>query len=188
MIELKEHHLIGQGFHRKCYIHPDNHNFCIKINTTSSTKENAREHALYRRLEKRNISWKHLARYHGEIYTNHGNGHIYDLIKDENQKPSKTLEYYLKNGIPDGTTLALKNMEQYLLDNAIITTTLKPRNIVLQKSSNSTLNAVIIDDIGNTEFIPISNVSNYFARLKIKRKLRRFRRDLKQCFKHGSNT
>lgn len=175
---LEEKHLIGEGFHRRCFIHPTDDNLCVKVGKIDLTKEMAREYDYYKRLNKKQISWDCLSQYYGVIQTNIGVGYIYQLIKDDNNQPSKTLEHYLQNDMPIGATNALKQLENYLLTQVVITTSLKPRNIVLQKYNNHVKNAVIVDDIGNTEFIPLSNVSNVFARLKIRRKLNRLKKHL----------
>ena len=59
--------------------------------------------------------------------------------------------------------------------NRILTTSLLPRNVVIQKLDGR-VKLVIIDDIGNSEFIPVSQYMTSFAQRKIKRKWNGFKK------------
>lgn len=176
MFQLSDADIVGKGYHRTCYLHPSDNSLCIKIMKSTQLKELDRELRYYELLTKKNISWDLLSRYRGDVETNQGLGQVFDLITDRSGKPSKTFEHYFKSPQDESTEnllASLKELKSYMLENAIVTTTLKPRNIVYQKGEKGN-RAVIIDDIGNTEFIPLSNVSNAFARAKIKRKWKKF--------------
>jgi hypothetical protein len=51
--------------------------------------------------------------------------------------------------------------------------TLHPKNMVIQKH-NSGVNCFIVDNIGSSEFLPLSIRFHYFGRRKIERKWQRF--------------
>ena len=70
-------------------------NKCIKVIVAGDHKETAREQAYYRLLEKRNISWRMLPRFYGQVDTNRGRGAVFELIRDYNAAVSKTLKHYL---------------------------------------------------------------------------------------------
>ncbi|WP_133406385.1 YrbL family protein [Parashewanella tropica] len=181
MLIINESLYIAKGTHRCCYIHPHDDNLCIKIPLNKQGKQSKniqkalnREHKYYKRLSSRNISWKHLSEYKGDIDTNLGKGSIYQLIKDDNGLVSKSLEYYLQNPslIKDYEENFVKQLDclyEYMSSNKILTTSLLPRNIAVQKT-DCHLKLWIIDDIGNSEFIPISEVTSRLIRKKIKRK------------------
>lgn len=193
MINLDESGLVGRGFHRSCYRHPEDSRLCIKVLDGDHQKEADREIAYYRQLERKGVTWEMLARYHGSIETNLGLGQVFDLITDPNGETAKTLEYYMKsqelsgNHVLDSDNssdkqkliLSLQKLKRYLLNNKIITTEIKPRNIVCQRFGGQEFRAVIVDDIGNTEFIPFSSYIGFFAKAKINRKWERFERLLK---------
>ena len=75
----------------------------------------------------------------------------------------------------DNELAILKN---YLLDQAIIMRDLKDDNLLLQRLSDEQNRLVIIDGVGNNEFIPLSELISVFTSMKIDRKWEKFRRKL----------
>jgi hypothetical protein len=124
-----------------------------------------------------------LARFHGNIETNRGKGAVFELIRDYNGTVSKTLEQYLsvineKNLNYRELSRALPLLKQYLLKWKIVTMSLKPQNIVYKKINESKGVLVVIDNIGNSDFIPICNYVDRMAIRKIRRKWQRFENSL----------
>ncbi|RLA46683.1 MAG: hypothetical protein DRR04_04580 [Gammaproteobacteria bacterium] len=184
MLEIDPGTLIGRGLHRECFIHPDNHERCIKIIVAGNSNENHREAKYYGLLARRGISWAMLTRFHGLVETNLGEGAIFDLVRDYDGGVSKTLTYYLSS--EELTTVnskplasALARLRAYLLENRVVTMTLKTKNILFQKTAESDGKLVIVDNVGNSDFIPISNYSTTLARLKIERKWQRFEQSMR---------
>ena len=187
MITLESSSLIGRGLRRECYFHPEDENKCIKVVVAGDHKETAREQSYYRLLEKRNISWKMLARFYGNIETNRGEGAVFELIRDHNEEVSKTLEHYFSaNNETDlnyqDLSRALPLLKQYLLKWKIVTMSLKPQNIVYQKINPTQGKLVVIDNIGNSDFIPICNYVDRMAIRKIRRKWQRFEESLSKDY------
>lgn len=174
MIKLNDDLVIGKGIHRTCYRHPDKSNLCVKINHKKDSQEQLRELSYYEHLNNRNIPWDLLTRFHGVVNTNKGMGYAFDLVIDPDNQPSKTLEYYLNESALKGIASSLLRLKAYLTKNSIITNELKPRNIACVNKNGITESCVIVDDIGNTEFIPISTYFRLPAKIKINRKWRRF--------------
>ena len=142
-------------------------------------KETAREQSYDRLLENRTISWEMLARFYGNAETNRGPGAVFELIRDYNGAVSKTLEDYISD--TDSTDFnyqdlsrALPVLRHYMLKWKIVTMTLRPGNVVFKKNRASGGTLVIIDNIGNTDFIPICNYVDFIALRKIRRKWQRF--------------
>jgi len=188
MLTLASSSLIGRGLRRECYFHPEDENKCIKIVVAGDHKETVREQSYYRLLEKRNISWKMLARFYGNIETNRGEGAVFELIRDHNEEVSKTLEqYFSANNETDlnyqDLSQALPLLKQYLLKWKIVTMSLKPQNIVYQKIHPTQGKLVVIDNIGNSDFIPICNYVDRMAIRKIRRKWQRFEESLSKDYK-----
>ena len=179
MLTLESSSLIGKGLRRECYFHPQDETKCIKVIVAGDHKETVREQSYYRLLEKRHISWEMLARFHGNVETNRGEGAVFELIRDYNDEVSKTLDHYFSanNGIDlnyQDLSRALPLLKQYLLKWKIVTMSLKPHNIVYKKIHESEGVLVVIDNIGNSDFIPICNYVNWMAAQKIRRKWQRF--------------
>ncbi len=185
MIELNENLLLGKGTKRFVYIHPNDNTKCIKIlKSPDSKKAVKRELNEYKKLVKRDISWKMLSKYYKKVKTNLGDGYIFDLIRDYDGEISKTLPYYLndkhnfKNII--NPTQCIQNFKDYILKNSIVVGDISFANIVYQRVSSVDGKFVVIDGVENSEFIPIATYVNHFREKKIKRKLARVDKNLKK--------
>jgi hypothetical protein len=179
MLKLESSSLIGRGLRRECYFHPADENKCVKVVVAGDHRETVREQSYYRLLDKRDISWKMLARFYGNAETDRGPGAVFELIRDYNGEVSKTLEHYISS---DNSTdinyqdlsRALSVLKQYLLKWKIVTMTIRPGNVVFKKNNASEGALVIIDNIGNSDLIPICNYVDFIATRKIRRKWQRF--------------
>ncbi len=192
MILLNASHFVGKGLHRECYVHPEDENLCIKVVVAGDLSESKREQRYYKLLQKRDICWDILPRFHGIIETNMGAGAVFDLIRDFDGEISKTLLHYLSDEHLDseenpGISQAIAVFKAELYRQAIITMTLSPKNIMYKKTAANEGCLILIDNIGNSDFIPLSNYVTYLAKKKIARKLLRFEQTvLKMCaHNHG---
>ncbi len=192
MLTLDSSQLVGRGLRRECYLHPADENKCVKVVVAGDHKETAREQSYYRLLAKRRISWKMLARFYGNTETNRGPGAVFELIRDYNGEVSKTLKQYLSAAGETGLdyqklSQALFLLKQYLLQWKIVTMAIKPGNMVFKKTSPSEAALVVIDNIGNSDFIPICNYVDFIAVRKIRRKWQRFEKALAEDYRHNRN-
>ncbi len=183
MIILASSLLIGKGKRRECYHHPNDDKLCIKIVIAGDDKETLREQSYYRFLEKRNISWKMIAGFHGNVETNMGTGAVFDLVRDYDGAVSKTLRHYLssyKEKIIDYIELskAIRDLKQFLLKERIITMSLADHNMVFRRINEKEGILMLVDNIGNSDFIPAADYINYFEKKKILREWRRFQSNL----------
>lgn len=179
MIELNPSLMIGKGLHRECFIHPDDKNLCIKVVVNGNQQETDREQGYYQLLQKRNITWEMLPEFHGNVETNMGPGAVFDLIRDYDDQVSKTLEFYLADKEyveqnKDQLLFALAELKKYLLKYNIITMPIKPKNILYQELNDQNGKLYIVDNIGNSEFIPYCSYLPYFGNKKIIRRWDRF--------------
>ena len=187
MLLLNASDFVGKGLHRECYVHPNDEQRCIKVVVAGDLSESKREQSYYKLLQKRGISWDILPRFHGVIETNMGAGAVFDLIRDYDGEISKTLEYYLSSKQLDsaenpGISQAISIFKQELYRQSIITMTLSPKNIMYKKTGLNKGRLVLIDNIGNSDFIPICSYIDSLAKKKITRKLLRFDQTvLKMC-------
>lgn len=168
MINVDKSILIGRGRHRECYRHPENENLCIKVDVFGNGQESQREKKYYRHLEKRKISWDMIPMFHGTIETNMGIGSVFDLVLDHDFTVSRTLRYYLSSNKKTekyytGLSNSLYLLKDYLLQQRIITMTLKPKNILCKKMKPGSFRLFVVDNIGNSDFIAICNYSRFLA-------------------------
>jgi len=192
MLLLNASDFVGKGLHRECYIHPNDKQLCIKVVVAGDLSESKREQSYYKRLQKRGISWDILPRFHGVIETDKGAGAVFDLVRDYDGEVSKTLEYYLSseqldNAENPGISQAIRVFKKELYRQSIITMTLSPKNIMYKKTGPYEGRLILIDNIGNSDFIPICSYIDALAKKKITRKLLRFEQTvLKMCaHNHG---
>ena len=183
MLTLESSSLIGRGLRRECYFHPGDESKCVKVVVVGDHRESVREQAYYRLLEKRAICWDMLARFYGNVETNRGPGAVFELIRDYNGEVSRTLEHYFSSDIETDLdyhelSRRLPLLRQYLLHWKIVTMAIKPQNIVFKKTDQSRGDLVVIDNVGNSDFIPICNYVDFMARRKIRRKWQRFENSL----------
>ncbi len=192
MLTLEPSQLIGRGLRRECYFHPSDEKKCVKVVVAGDQTETAREQFYYGLLAKRAISWEMLARFYGNSETNRGPGAVFELIRDYDGEVSKTLAHYLSATHDTGLDFrklprALATLKRYLLQWKIMTMSIKPDNIVFKKTSASEGKLVVIDNIGNSDFIPICNYVAFMARRKILRKWQRLEQTLAQNYPHNQN-
>jgi len=196
-VHLDADALVGRGLHRACYVHPHAPDRCIKVLTAAHRQasyavEQRREVAAYRRHAARGNSWRHLARYYGEVATDAGAGAVFELIRDDDGGVSKTLQFYLAapadafdgdgDGDGDGVDVdatvdelarAVKTLYTGMLDERIITMNLKAKNIVWQRGAGGG-RLVLVDGLGHADYIPACDYVAPLARWKIRRRWMRF--------------
>ncbi|WP_157976580.1 YrbL family protein [Parahaliea mediterranea] len=180
MLHLDDDLLIGRGLHRACYRHPRDPALCIKVVHNGDQTESQREQAYYRHLQGRLTDWSLLPRFHGVCTTDRGPGAVFDRVRDADGSTSVSLEACLTTPATldryrQALPAALAQLRAYLLRHGVLTMTIKPRNIALQRSDNgSALRCVIFDNIGCADWIPLALYSRRFARRKILRRWQRF--------------
>ena len=194
MLDLESAPVVGKGLHRICYGHPLDKHLCVKVLLPLQSKtpliEAEREVKYYRFLEKKNVPWTMLPKFHGEILTSRGRGYIFDLIRDYDGEISKTLKYYLASPVEtdhhdEGLSAAFDLLRGYLLEWKIVTMTIKDKNILYQKLNLKEGRLVIIDNIGHSDFIPVCDYVDFMAERKIRRKWRRFEAVLRKEYPHN---
>ena len=158
---------------------------------TPDDEEHLREQVYYRRLLKRNVSFEMVAKFHGNVETNYGIGAVIDLIRDADGQISKTIAHYLSSASETlsnykGLARALPALKHYLVSEKIITRNLNVTNMLYKRNDDANGTLVIIDNIGNYDFIPICNYINFLAVKKIMRKWRRFERTLANAYPQNS--
>ena len=193
MINLNDVEPFAKGGNRMCFVHPLKKDRCLKVSFEGQSKkakknaawykklrsaesfdDNLREQSAYqqRSLRKDNPNkWKHLARWHGMIETSIGPASETELVLDEDQAIAITLEKYLfKYGMTDEIKNALNDFENWLRSSLVLTKNIIPHNIVVGYEDNSIV-LKIIDGLGSSSFVPLPEISDFFARRYIERRI-----------------
>lgn len=180
---LKDAKLIGTGVQRYCYEDPDDSSKCIKV-SINSTRANDLEEKYFNFLNRKKISWDHLTKLYSKEKTDMGDGLIFELVRDFDGNISKSIDYYIQNKdaflLIKYFTKDLEDLKNYMFDNGVIAKDLSQFNVLYQRSSNDIGKFVIIDGVGNPEFVPVSNYILYFQKKRIKKYWDKFIRRIKK--------
>ena len=192
MIDLNGVTPFAEGGNRRCFVHPNNPNRCLKVihsglletiiknkpwykklRSAESFDDNLRERDAYNQKALRNDNsetWKHLAKWYGMVETTIGAASETELIKNENLV-AETLESYLfTNGLTDEIKLSIEQFHDWLRKNLILTKNLIPHNLVLKRVNNDII-IKIVDGLGSQAFIPLPDYSNFFAKRYVERRI-----------------
>ena len=168
---------IGAGQERLCYLHPDDDLKVVKVQKGESNKQTRRELALYASLARRGMTnFEHIPRFHGCVQTNLGSGFVVDRVVDYDGGESRSLWWHFERGYPVSEFAPyLEELRRYLLCNRIVFSVDMGRyNILFQKVSAGQARLVVIDGLGNHTAINWLDRIGYLARIKIRRRWRRF--------------
>ena len=177
MINL--HKKIGRGRHRICYQHPQDSSKCIKIlynPDDGGKKEVRREVGYYRKRLTQIQHSRAIPDFHGKVDTPLGEGYVFDLIRDHDGGISKTLGHYIENDLltPAEIDKLLYELRNDLIAHHIATMNLKDYNILYCRTSERDGYLVVIDNIGESEFLPVASLFSGLHRRKIDRIFARF--------------
>lgn len=184
---------VGAGQNRNVYVHPADANLCVKvlrperIGQPRQHKVLRQEANYYKHLAKRGVAGRHIARFHGCIQVRQGDaivaGNVFELIRNYDGQISKILRAELKArpGERQNLLRAYRALHLEMLRERIISAGYSPHNIVVQWAggADSPPKCMMVDDVWNGEFWPLSTHIAAFARRKI---IRRWRRELAKHF------
>ncbi len=178
MIDLKGAILVGKGCRRIVYVHPDDDSRCIKVQTAEALAKTHRQKAHERELyylafyERRGRRMDQVSSYHGSVATSEGEGQLFDLVRDHDGRISRTLAAKLAGGEIEleGCRREFEQLRNYLSGEGIIVADLHAGNLARQEWEPGKFRFVVIDGIGNTEFLKINDYLRWTARRKAERK------------------
>lgn len=184
----------SEGGNRWCYVHPNNPSRCLKVLKTGRVEQLRARASWYKRLRSaryfddnlreadahnqpaitsgRETVWQHLSRWYGLVDTSLGVAAETELILSRGSV-APTLEHYLiEQGMTEAMQIAIDQFETWLRKTLLLTKNILPHNLVVQETPSG-LRLVIIDGIGSSSFFKLPELSNYFARLYIERRIQR---------------
>lgn len=193
---LKHERPFAIGGTRLCYIHPEHSDRCIKVlrrdrrpsvrrRLTRGIKryrplqhfdDQVKEVLAYRELQRRRDAdiWRHVPEFFGTVWTDQGPGIITKLIRNADDKLPQTLETELAYGMNHPLHRAIERFNTWLREKLVLTRGLLPHNIIVVYPDDRSCRLVIVDGLGNPEWIPISQWSETLARRKIERRIEFF--------------
>jgi hypothetical protein len=145
-----------------------------KLRSEKSFDDNLREQKAYcqRALRKDNSNkWKHLAKWYGMVETSIGPASETELIRDNQNNIASTLEAYLFSyGMTDEIKIALDEFESWLRSSLVLTKNIIPHNVVLGYEGEKII-LKIIDGLGSKSYLPMTQVSDFFAKKYVERRI-----------------
>lgn len=195
MIDLGGTEPFASGGNRFCYRHPQNPGLCVKVMRPGRTAELLARAPLYKRwrgeryfddnlrelegYSQRALQggdedlWQHLPRWYGIQATSLGPGAVTDMILDGGGEPAPTLRDYLReNGLDREIRSALQRFADWLLRCRVLTKNLIAHNLVVREERGRP-EIYLIDGLGSAAFLPLPEISGYFAERYIRRRIER---------------
>ena len=194
MLTLAGREPFAIGGTRRCFVHPDDESLCVKVlrpdRTPSARLAGARgwrrlkglrgfddqrkEVKAYRQLPRSRIDWTHVPRYHGTVPTDQGIGVVTELHRNWDGGLPLNLEQLVPDGMTDALDAAINEFKAWLRRTLFLSRDLLPHNIIAVAVDPQRYRLVIVDGIGNSELVPLSNWFATCARRKVERKIRKF--------------
>ena len=196
VLSLERHTPFAVGGTRLCFVHPDDSNKCIKVLRHDRTPQERRklttgikkfrplkhwddqhkELIAYYQLLNRNTHtvWQHVPEFFGSVETDLGLGIITRVFRNYDGKFPKNLEQEVPLSLDGILMQGLSEFKHWLRQELVITRDLLPHNIIVVRDSTQRCRLMIVDGLGNSEWIPVSTWLRSFARRKVERKIEKF--------------
>ena len=192
MIILSDVSPFAEGGNRKCFVHPDNPNRCLKVvhrglleeikknkpwykrvRSLESFDDNLREENAYQQKAIINGDaniWDHLAKWYGMKETDIGMASETELVRNDDEIADTLESYLFKNGMTDEIKNSIATFQEWLRESLVLTKNLIPHNLVIKKENDEML-IKIIDGLGSQAFVPLPSYSNFFAKRYVERRI-----------------
>ena len=184
------------GGTRLCFVHPDDSSKCVKVlrpdrtpqarrKSTKGVKklrpvkhwdDQQKELTAYRHLLKRDTQalWQHIPEFFGRVETDLGLGIVTKIFRNFDGKFPRNLEQEIPHWVDTSLEAGIADFKRWLRRELVVTRDLLPHNIIVVRDSAEHCRLVIVDGLGNSEWIPVSTWFRSFARRKIERKITKF--------------
>jgi hypothetical protein len=197
MLKLRHTRPLFVGGTRYVFQHPEHASRCVKVlrpdRTGAARKQLRRDFKRYlpaRFLDDQlkeikayselmpqasEALWRHVPRYHGTVATDMGTGIVTQLMRNADGSWPKNLRELLPGGMTEELAAGIREFEDAVQQLRILSRNLLPHNIIAVREERS-YRVMLVDGIGNSELLPVSTWSKYFADRKTARKILRFRK------------
>jgi hypothetical protein len=198
------------GGTRFCYQDPEHPDRCIKVLRPDRTGEarkaratnwkrvlppsafddQVKELRAYREILARRdpAIWRHVPEFFGTVDTDQGVGIVTRLFRNADGSWPRNLEQQLPEGIDPALKAGIDEFTGFLLDRALVTRDLLPHNLIAVRHEDGSYQVLVVDGIGNADFIPLATWSRFFGRLKVGRKIRKFERRARMLLPLGQQS
>lgn len=185
------------GGTRLCFVHPNDSNKCVKVLrrdrtpqerrkfTTGLKKYRALKHwddqskelIAYDQLLNRNTDrvWQHVPEFFESVQTDLGLGIVTRIFRNFDGQFPRNLEQEVPLGVDAILMEGLSEFKHWLRQELVVTRDLLPHNIIVVRDSANHCRLMIVDGLGNSEWIPVSTWFRSFARRKVERKIAKFK-------------
>ena len=190
VLYLSDADIIGVGAHKITYEHPHNKALCIKIAKHENDIDIKRELHYRKVLQKKKKNSKLLPSYYGTIETNKGTAHVFECIRDYDNKTSLTLDKYIEKSISEKSydeakehlMSVLLNLKKEWFTELLVTSNIELVNFMVQCKMPHEACVKIVDNIGTPVLIPLAYHFDFFASRRALKYWRRFLKELKSAF------
>lgn len=180
MLIIDKNNFLGEGLHKRVYVHPADEHKCIKVMKDEKDAEIQRELGYYKTLK---LLGKHpsmMAEYYGEVETNLGQGYCFERVLDYDGCPSRTLSAIFKDKAAEEEILGcsveavLLKFKQLLMEEKIVVSNIDPYNFMIQRLNAEEYTIRVIDNIGSPVHVPLSYYFDFVAKMHVKKYWLRF--------------
>ena len=163
--------LVGEGSYYRCFQHPTAAHYCIKVLLPQHHSVRFRRYVNYfKALHRRGIYLDHIAAFHGLINTSLGRGAIFEMVLDDDQRVSKSLDHYLTLNDKRFNAWVIREIEslkQAFHQHWIAGYDLNPGNILVKRLGFDEFRLVVVGGIGHNHALPLASYSRVCARKKL---------------------
>ena len=161
MIILSDIVPFAEGGNRKCFVHPDNPNRCLKVvhpgllekikknkpwykrvRSLESFDDNLREENAYQQkaiINGDSNIWDHLAKWYGMKETDIGMASETELIRNDGEIADTLESYLFKKGMTNEIKNSIAAFQEWLRESLVLTKNLIPHNLVIKKENDEML-------------------------------------------------
>ncbi len=189
----------GSGGKRDCFVHPEVKGLCVKVARVGREPDSLYRKAPWLRRWRKGVHgfdenhqdyqalqaleslgdpsvWNHLPRCFGWIDADRGRGLVIELLRDADGLISRSfLDYLWTEGYDERAQTAVEEFAEFWQSHAIPSRSLLLDNIVAQVRGNGTMRLVLIDGLGDNEFIPLPRWWRRYALIRSHRRVVRLR-------------
>lgn len=183
MLKLNEEQFLGDGNHKKVYIHPEDSHKCVKLLFTPDDPDMNREFRYRKVLGKRVEDMPLLTKYYGTVETDQGMGYVFERVVDYDGQASRTLLAELEQP-SDKARLEqiLKDFRQEFLRERFAPAGVDPDNFLVQRVSEDEYRVRIIDNIGTSAKFPLEYYIGFLSKKRAKKYWNRLVGDIARDF------